>query len=983
MLGGHLAKRRVRHRPARPTTDFTPGMKGHFKRFLLSFTPRYFRQYWLSGQGLVRLSKLVGAGFLFVFLVFLWYAKDLPTPGKINSRLSAQTTKFYDSSQTHLLYELYGDQNRSIVKFDEIPQQAKDATIAIEDKDFYKHGAFSTVGILRAAFVDLTNHGVYQGGSTITQQYVKNALLDPTDRSFSRKIKELILSLEIAQFYSKNDILTLYLNEIPYGNRAYGIESACKTFFPQDIDKNDKDQHCAKNMDLGQSAMLAAVLNAPSYFSPYGAHQDLLLDRQHIVLDLMVQQGYAKKADADAAKWDQAKLVAERNPVQNLYANLDPRVAHFVLYAQDFLESKYGTTTVTEGGLKVVTTMDWGKQMDAYDAVQSNMTRIKSFGGSNAALVSTDPKSGHVLAMIGSHDFNDPNGGQVNVATSLRQPGSSFKPIVYATLFGKNKDASCAKDRSCPTYGPGMTMYDVPTSFGGNPPYEPQNFGGKNYQIITARQALAGSLNVPAVKALAMAGIPESIQTAQALGIDTLKSADNYGLSLVLGTGGVQLVEMANAYESFANGGMHYEQTPILKLYDQKGNVMEDDTKPPKPKQALDPQVASLMADVLSDTNAKKFVFFNDLVLNNICGNNQATNCMHVGVKTGTTEHYNDAWTVGFTPDITGAVWVGNNDNTPMSAAAADIAAPVWRAYMNKVTGGQATPAFAKAPGIKTVTLDKTTGRAVTAGTTATTIDLFPSWYTPMSASGGKAAQIDKISGKLATSCTPDLAKQDAFSSSILPEITKQENPYQYDLWLKALQAKGYTTSGGDLPTDSDDFHHCDDAHPTANIVGLNGGGPYSFSVQVTSGKFAANKLQVYFDDQIISTQVIDGTGNYAISCYSPTQTGSHTFKAEVTDAALYQAQDEQTVNVTNTGGCGSFQGKAPADGSTVPIGQVTFSWTADDGANTYSLYIDGTLRTTATGTSKKFTVVTPGAHTWYVKADTGDVTNELSFTAD
>jgi membrane peptidoglycan carboxypeptidase len=481
---------------------------------------------------------------------------------------------------------------------------------------------------------------------------VKNALLDPADRSFSRKIKELILSLEIAQFYSKNSILTLYLNEIPYGNRAYGIESACKTFFPQDIDKNDKDQHCAKNLDLGQSATLAAVLNAPSYYSPYGSHQPELLDRQHLVLDLMADQGYVSKQQAEAAKWDQTKLLAERNPVQNLYANLDPKVAHFVLYAQDYLENKYGTTAVTEGGLKVVMSMDWDKQMQAYDAVHNNMGRVRSLGGSNAALVSTDPKSGHILAMIGSYDFNDPKFGNFNVATAQRQPGSSFKPIVYSTLFAKNANTTCAKDRSCPTYGPGTTLYDVPTNFGtADNPYKPQNFGNKNYGIITARQALAGSLNVPAVKALAMAGIPNSLQTAQALGIDTLKSSSDYGLSLVLGTGGVQLVEMANAYESFANGGLHYDQTPILKLYDQHGGVMEDNSKPAKPKQALDPQVATLMSDVLSDNQAKDFVFHGELALRNNCPNNRASGCVHVGVKTGTTEHYNDAWTMGFTQD--------------------------------------------------------------------------------------------------------------------------------------------------------------------------------------------------------------------------------------------------------------------------------------------------------------------------------------------
>jgi membrane peptidoglycan carboxypeptidase len=981
---GIMIKRHVRRRSARPIIDNSP-VKGRVKRFFLSFTPRYFKEYWVSRAGLVRLGKLAGAGFVFMFLVFLWYAKDLPTPGKINARVQAQTTKFYDSTGNTLLYELSGDKNRSPVTFDQISKDAKNATIAIEDKDFYKHGSFSVVGYLRAALVDITNRGVRQGGSTITQQYVKNALLDPTDRSFGRKIKELILSIEIGQFYSKDTILTLYLNEIPYGNRAYGIESACKTFFPQDIDQSDKDRHCAKNLKLDQAAVLAAVLNGPSYYSPFGSHQPELIERQHLVLDLMVDQKYITKQQADAAKWSLADLVNEDkiSHQQNLYANLEPSLAYFVLYAQDYMEAKYGAATVTEGGLKVTTTLDLEKQKAAYDAVQNNMASIKAGGGSNAALVSTDPKTGHILAMIGGHNFNDPNGGQVNVATSQRQPGSSFKPIVYATLFGKNKDASCAKTRECPTYGPGTTLYDVKTNFGtADHPYIPNNFGNANYGVVTARQALAGSLNRPAVKALALAGISNSIQTAQGLGIDTLGSADQYGLSLVLGTGGVELAQMTNAYESFANGGLHYKQTPILVLKDQKGNVMEDNTKPPKPKQALDAQVASIMADVLSDNSAKDYVFHGILALRNNCPNNQASGCVHVGVKTGTTEHFNDAWTVGFTQDVTAGVWVGNNDNSPMNGvAAANIAGPVWKAYMNAVLNGKANSAFVKAAGIKTVTLDKDTGRAVTSGTKHTTVDMFPSWYTAMSSTNGASAQIDKVSGKLATQCTPDLAKETAYSSAILPEITKAENPSQYQNWLTALVQAGYSTSsGGDLPTEQDDKHSCDDTKPTVNIAGASGGGPYNFTVQVESGTFPANKLQVYFDDQIVSTQDISGSGSYPVN-YSPTQTGSHTFKAVVTDAGLYQATDEQAVTVTNVGGGNpSFSGLTPGDGSQVSPGPVNFTWSADDGASIYSLYVDGAPRGTTIGTSRTVSGLGNGNHTWYVRSDTGDVTDTLTF---
>jgi membrane carboxypeptidase/penicillin-binding protein PbpC len=386
---------------------------------------------------------------------------------------------------------------------------------------------------------------------------------------------------------------------------------------------------------------------------------------------------------------------------------------------------------------------------------------------------------------------------------------------------------------------------------------------------------------------------------------------------------------------------------------------------------------------VLSDTNAKRFVFGDDLVLTNICGNNSNTNCVHAGVKTGTTEHYNDAWTVGFTPDIVAGVWVGNNDNHPMASAAADIAAPIWRSYMNAVIGGKATAAFEKAPGLKTVTLDKQTGRAVTAGTKPgnATVDIFPSWYTPMTSIGGKTAQIDRVSGLLATECTPELAKDTVYSSAVQPEITKAENPSQYSLWLTALVKAGYSTSGGGVPTESDDKHHCDDDKPTVNIIGASGGGPYDFSVQVTSGTFLANKLQVYFDDQIVSTQVIDGTGSYPVS-YSPAETGSHTFKAVVTDAGLYQTTDDQSVNVTNVGGGTSFEGISPASGSKKDAGLVAFSWTSLDGATSYTLYVDGASQGSVNNTSKVAIVagLAGSSHTWYVKANTGDVTDTITF---
>ena len=900
-------KRKVarRRKPAQPIKTRSRGPLGAVKRFFLSFTPRYFKRYWISKGGLVKVLSFFGVLFLFGVGLLAWYAKDLPNPNKINSLVAAQTTKFYDRTGTHLLYELFGDQNRSVITFDQMPKSIKNATVAIEDKDFYKHGAFSLFGIGRALSGVIT--GVNKGGgSTITQQYVKNTLLT-NERSYSRKIKELILSVEIEQFYTKDTILKLYLNEIPYGNRAYGIESACKTYFPQDVDK--ADQLCAKNLDTGQAAILAAIPNAPTYYNPYGANTAALVERQHLILDAEASQGMISKAEALANKWDETKLVAERNPVQNLYGSLDGKVAHFVLYTQDYLTNEYGSKTVTEGGLKVITTLDWDKQMAANDAIQTNYKAIINSGGSNAAMVVTDPKTGQMLAMIGSHDFNDPNGGQVNVAADgLRQPGSSFKPIVYSTLFATNKDAACAKDRTCPTYGPGTTLYDAVTNFGSeSQPYTPTNYANRSYGILTARTGIAGSLNVPAVKSLYMAGVDSSLDTASRLGITTLNAgAANYGLSLVLGSGEVHLTEMANAYESFANGGMHYTQTPILKVTDPTGKIIEDNTTPAAPKQALDPQVAFLMADILSDNNAKRPFFFNDLVIKNMCGNNQATNCIHDGVKTGTTENFRDAWTIGFTNELVAGVWVGNNDNSPMRVAAGDIAAPVWVKFMNTVYAGKtSTPGFDKPKGIQQLTLDKKTGRLPNDQTTDKTFDFFPSWYVPMSATSGKSAIIDKISKKLATSCTPDLAKQTVFSSAIVPEISPKDP--EYIQWLAGMVGAGLASNGTPIPTDADDVHACTDTQPTAKITDVTHvGSTYTVSADIALGTFGTvkssdnpNVLTFYMDDQIIATQNISASNTYVANA-TPTP-GSHTFKVVIIDSGLYQATDSSTVTTVAT----------------------------------------------------------------------------------
>ncbi len=897
-----MAKRRV-------IRGSEKGFKARTLRFITSFlTPSNFKRYWLNAEGIRRAGTLVAGGLVVIFLMFLYFAKDLPSPGKINATIGSQNTEFYDRENKVKIFEIHGDKNRKVIDFKDMSPNIKNATVAIEDKDFYKHGAFSIFGIGRAltGVITRSNKG---GGSTITQQYVKNALL--TDQhSYTRKIRELILSLEIEQLYKKEDILKLYLNEIPYGNQAYGIESACRTYFPANI--KDANGKCAPTLTLAQASMLASIPQLPSYYSPYRTHVDDLATRQHLVLDKMVEQKMVTAADANAARIVNPTLpglinqlgIADEPKVQTQVSDYP----HFAQYAVDYLETKLSTKEVEEGGLHVITTLDITKQQTAQGAINgpNGIAAVRRSGGSNVAMVSADPKNGQILAMMGSFDPDNKEFGQFNVALANRQPGSSFKPYVYATAMKGN-------------WGPGSTLYDVPTDFGGG--YRPTNYSSRNYGVQSVRTALDGSLNIPAVKMLHIAGVANSISTAHDMGISTLNdSPSKYGLSLVLGSGEVKLNDMVNAYQSFANGGLHYEATPILKVTDPRNRVVMDHSKPTA-KKVLDPQIAYLMSNILSDNKSRAYIFGTNNPLT-IPGRN-------VGAKTGTTTDFRDAWTMGFSPDLVTGVWAGNNDNSPMNSEAVSIAAPIWHDYMagfrdrngTRVKGAlESYPedsAFTKPTGIQTVTIDAVTGAAITNATRQKRTDVFPSWYKATSASGFRSVQVDKVSGKLATSCTPPAAVSTLSSGSVRAEIPSTDPLYMN--WQRPVAALAATlgySSGGSIPTTDDDSHSCDDAKPTVSVT-ASGDGPIHIAVSVTSGKFTANKLDIKLDDQIISTQAINGTTTYEFD-YANAQPGSHTITGVATDTGYYTGSGETTINVTNgPGGAAAgtpFQGAKPRE---------------------------------------------------------------------
>jgi 1A family penicillin-binding protein len=839
--------------------------RGRFGFSWASLSPRNIwgniKKLFTTKEGLKKLGTFAIICIGIVIGLFGWYAKDLPTPNKINSRFAAQTTQIFDRNGK-LLYEMHGDKNRILVDFNEIPDNIKNATVAVEDKNFYKHKGFSGTRILGAAFYNLLAGGrVTQGGSTITQQFVKNAILTP-EQKFSRKIKELIISIEIESMYKKDDILKMYLNEIPYGSNAYGVKVAAKTYFNKEL----------KDITLEEAAVLAALPQAPTYYSPYGSHKDALMARKDVVLDLMAEQGYIKKEEAEEAK---KKPIAFSN---NAYGSIT--APHFVMYVREQLVAKYGEKMANEGGLKVYTSLDLDKQKAAEAAVADGGAKLSKYGASNAALVSVDPKTGQIIAMVGSRDFfNQEIDGNVNVTTMARQPGSSFKPYAYATSWKKEG------------WGPGSTLYDFKTDFGGG--YIPSNYDGRDHGVQSMRTALDGSLNIPAVKALYVAGLDETIKTAHDMGITDLNDPASYGLSLVLGAGEVKPLDHAGAFGVFGNGGVKQDQTWYVKIEDGKGKTLDEYKQKPG-KQVLDPQIAYLMSNVLSDNNARAYIFGsrNSLTLPD----------RPVAVKTGTTNDYKDAWTVGYTPQLSTAVWVGNNDGALMkkSADGSVVAAPIWQAYMKAATAGMPVEEFKKPSGIKTVTIDAITGRKVTSATKQTRTDVFPSWYKAPEVNGqAQEIKIDKLSGKLATDKCPPEAIETRVYSPITAEIPPTDASFAR--WNAPVQrwaqSQGYSTDMGSVPTQPCDLHTGANV-PTVDIVSPTNGqtvaSPLTIKVGVgTPAGFESIIINVGGNNY---TAVANGAYYEAQVTLTP---GAYTITATVKDKILQTAKESISITIS------------------------------------------------------------------------------------
>lgn len=819
---------------------------------------------------------LFGVGVLGVAFLFAWYAKDLPTPGKIRKLTPPQATQILDR-KGNVLYSVYGDEKRITVDFKDIPDNVKHATISIEDKNFYTNYGFDVLGIIRGVILKPLTGQSIEGGSTITQQYVKNALLSP-ERTIDRKIKELILSVELSTMFTKDQILNLYLNEIPYGANIYGIEAASETYFNKP----------AKDLSLAQAATLAALPQRPSYYYPYGSHVDALMERKNLVLSRMKDLGYIT-ADQEAA--------AEKETIAFAPRHDSIKAPHFVFYVRDLLEQEYGSQLVLEGGLKVTTTLDPDAQAAAEKAIADAKPKLAKYGADNAALAAVDPQTGQILAMVGSVDyFDNANDGNYNVATSPRQPGSSFKPIVYATAFKG-------------TIAPATTLWDVTTNFNG---YTPQDFDGKNRGPVSVRSALDNSLNIPAVKTIALAGVGNVLQTAKDLGITTLNQTGQYGLSLALGAGDVPPLEMASAYSTFGAGGIHHATSAILKVEDSKGRVLEQwkDTK----TTALSPEVSYEISNVLSDNAARTATFgarsplyFSD---------------RPVAAKTGTSQDFRDGWTIGYTPAVATAVWTGNNDYSPMNHVDGVVSAgPIFHEFMATYLKGKPVEQFQRPSTIVDATVDTISGKKPTQYSPQTTTDIFAPWQLPTTDDDVHiAVQINKSNGKLATDNTPsDLVETQVYTNlhSEKPSDPNWEKPV-----LAWAQAHGFNL--GTPPTEKDDTPAQDPI--TVTITSPHDNSVINSAFDIVAAPSSPNPITTvnfYVDGALVGTRTSDPWYIH----YDPSQLsqGNHEMSVEAIDSLGRTAKaSEVFVIATKTTG--------PVTNATAQVlgdtGNIQLSWT-------------------------------------------------------
>lgn len=821
-----------------------------------------------KSRKLVKLAKLIffGAiGILLVsFLVLPLLALNLPSPDKV-VRHEGYATQILDRSG-ETLYNVYVNQRRNPVSLTDIPLYLRQATIAVEDKNFYKHKGFDLVGILRG-FTRIFTRGYAQGGSTLTQQLVKNVLLT-SERSIVRKIKEFVLAIQIEKKYSKDEILQMYLNEAPYGGTAWGVEAASEIYFGKKV----------KDLDLIESVILAGLPQSPSRYSPYSSNPKAYIERTKQVLKRMKEDGYITAAQEKNA-------VSEVSDVSFQPQGASFKAPHFVQYVQKILIERYGEVAVEQGGLKVTTTLDLSLQDMAQEIVSEEIAKVEKQRITNGAVVVISPETGEILAMVGSKNFNDPNyDGQVNVATSLRQPGSAFKPFTYVTAFKKGYTAS-------------TLVMDVPTVFPGganNPDYDPVNYDGKYRGPIQLRFALGNSINIAAVKLLAMVGIKDVLETSYSMGIITLpptqETLNRVGLSLTLGGGEVKLIDLTSAYAPFMNKGYKVEPLAILKVENKDGKVLEE-IKPEKGKRVISEEQAFLIANILSDNLSREIIFGLNSLLN-ISGR-------VVAVKTGTTNDRRDNWTVGGNSQALVGVWVGNNDNTPMLNVASGVtgASPIWRRVLLEALSGKSNVSFDIPGGIVSANVDIVSGYRAHDGF-ASRMEYFIKGTEPSEDTVHMMLKVCKTDGKLAN--PSDIAGGNYDQKEFF--VFKEEDPTAAvggpNKWQEGILT---WLNGQSDPR----YHPPNDYCGTANPVNVEFVNPTDQSSNVSNNFTIKFKADSSVD--IISAELeIDGVKvkdfttlpfEYQVSGLSD---GAHTLRAKAKDAKANESDRVITIEVNS-----------------------------------------------------------------------------------
>lgn len=946
-------------------------------------------------------KRLVILGVILVGMIFSWlffiFIPSLPDVLDVENLVAAQASEIYDRNGG-LLYTIHGDENRKDVSIDVVSSYAIQAILAIEDDAFYEHMGIDLPAILKAVCAELKVCPKARGGSTITQQFIKNAVLTP-ERSYKRKLAEVVLAFRLEANFSKDKILEMYLNRIPYGSNVYGIERAANVFF-------DKP---ASELTLPEAAVLAAIPNAPTYYSPYGnnkfttitanpkelfemnieTEKDLLaLDpdfvtwgllgktytysadqetfaevgsdvneaegieseenkeevrtkqiyvrgRVNVVFDRMKALGFIDQAEYDQAIKDAELLVFNK-------FREEIRAPHFVMFVRQYLEDTYGKDQIEKGGLKVITTIDPDLQKVAEEVITENAERnLTRYEASNASLVSMDPNNGQILAMVGSVDYwNDDIDGKVNVALRPRLPGSSFKPVAYAAAFLQG-------------YAPSTVVYDVKTRFGST--YSPENFDGQFRGPVSFKDALASSLNIPAIKAAHLAGVPNVLDLARKMGIQLNQPDDWYGLSLALGAGEARLLDMVQAYTIFSNGGYKMDPISILKIQDRNGNILEEYQSPQNKNLVLDPQVAYLVNKTLSDVNARPAGYWRDTL--SIPGQVNAAKTGTSNKKINNVNYPFDTWTIGYTRHISTGVWVGNSDGKHLNlrATGLDTAGKIWRGFMTKATEGKPKESFERPEGIRFVKISDKTGKLPTENTPADAIVTaeFASFSVPTDRDDTyQKIKIDKVSGKLATEFTPDAAIEERVffeHRSILPNNTQ---------WQSAVEKWAKNNDQNDkIPTEYDDVHTAETVteKPVIRILSPSSNStvaPPTIGVTVdTQATAGVKKVEYYWDDLLLSTAE---NPPYSATLRLPRATeigGQHVLKAVIYDKLLHTNQSSVKLKIGQDTAPPILSFVSPDSGVTVSPGAslpIQVEATDNNGSVLKVLfYLDGELKKT------------------------------------